>query len=352
MTELGRTEPENCRPIGTAVLGLGRWGVHWLRNFAHHPAANVVAIADSCAENLAKAHTIVPDYAGYSTTDWQAAIAQPGVEAVVVVTPAVTHFELITTALELGLHVLVEKPITVTTAEARLACELADRQQRVLMVDHTYLFNPVVQRGQTAVAALGDVRYAYGTRSHLGPVRQDVDVMWDLALHDLVILNHWLGRSPIAVQAKGQGWLQPDRALADTVWAELTYPQGLQATMHWSWANSDKQRRLGLVGSQGTLIFDELGTETLVLQQGELARRGDRFNPMHQQRQVLDYVPQEPLANACQHFIDCVQRQQQSSIASGWHGLGLVQILEGLAQSIAQNGTPIALEYGRSPVRT
>jgi predicted dehydrogenase len=336
-------------PVGIAVLGLGRWGSHWLRNFADHPAARVVAIADPSAEHLDRADSTFPDYRGYRTTDWQAAIAQPGVAAVVIVTPAITHFELITTALELGLHVLVEKPITVNTTEARIACELADRQELILMVDHTYLFNPAIQRGRLAVQAgnLGELRYAYGTRSHLGPVRQDVDVMWDLAIHDLVILNHWLGESPIAVQAKGQGWLQPDRDLADTVWAELTYPSGFQATMHWAWANPDKQRRLGLVGSQGTLIFDELAAAPLQLQQGTF---GDQFVPINQHQELLVFPPAEPLANACNHFLDCVQRHQPSTICNGWQGLELVQTLEGIAQSIAQNGASIALEYGRSPV--
>jgi predicted dehydrogenase len=334
-------------PVGIAILGLGRWGSHWLRNFATHPAARVVAIADPQAENLARAQQSLPGYAGHCSTDWQVAIAQPGVEAVVVVTPAITHFELITTALELGLHVLVEKPITVTMTEARIACELADRQQLVLMVDHTYLFNPAIQRGRSAVQAgnLGDLRYAYGTRSHLGPVRQDVDVMWDLAIHDLVILNHWLGQAPVSVRAKGQGWLQS--GLADTVWAELSYPSGLQATMHWSWTNPDKQRRLGLVGSQGTLIFDELAAAPLQLQQGTF---GDRFAPINQHQELLVFPPAEPLANACNHFLDCVQRQQPSPICNGWQGMELVQMLEGLAQSIGQNGAPIALEYGRSPV--
>jgi predicted dehydrogenase len=331
-------------PVGIAVLGLGRWGSHWLRNFAAHPAARVVAIADPQPENLDRAQAMLPGYAGHIGLDWQVAIAQPGVDAVVVVTPAITHFELITTALELGLHVLVEKPITVNTTEARIACELADRQQLVLMVDHTYRFNPAVQRGQAAVrrGTLGDLRYAYGTRSHLGPVRQDVDVMWDLAIHDLVILNYWLGQAPIAVRAKGQSWLQS--GLADTVWAELTYPHGFKATMHWSWTNPDKQRRLGLVGSQGTLIFDELAASPLQLQQGTF---GDRFVPINQQQELLVFPPAEPLAN---HFLECVQRQQPSTICNGWQGMELVQMLEGLARSIDQNGAPIALEYGRSPV--
>jgi predicted dehydrogenase len=339
------------QPVGIAVLGLGRWGGHWFRNFHAHPAAQVIAIADPSIENLATAYRLLPDYAGYCTTDWQVAITRPGVQAVVIVTPAITHFELITTALELGLHVLVEKPMTVTTEEAQITCELATKQQRVLMVDHTYLFNPAIKQGQRLVQAggLGSLRYAYAIRSHLGPVRQDVDVMWDLAVHDLVILNHWLGEPPMLVRAQGQSWLQSDRGFADAVWAELTYTTGLQANIHWSWLNPDKQRRLTLVGSQGSLIFDELASAALIMQQGELALRSDRFVPVHQTHQIVDFLPQEPLANACTHFLDCIQQNQPSPIASGWQGLELIQILEGLSQSMRQNGASIALEY-RSPV--
>jgi predicted dehydrogenase len=335
-------------PVGIAVLGLGRWGVNWLRNFMQHPGARVIAVADNLPANLEKVAALNPIEMPYCTTDWQAAIAQPGVEAVVIVTPAVTHFELISTALELGLHVLVEKPITVNSREAIAAAELADRQGKILMVDHTYLFNPAIQRGQTAVPDLGPLRYAYATRSHLGPVRLDVDVMWDLAIHDLVILNHWLGQTPTIVQAKPMSWLQ-STGLADTVWATLTYPNGLEATMHWAWANHDKQRRIGLVGDRGTLIFNELATEPLTCEQGTFEQQGNFFVPIEQSREVLNYPISEPLTNACQHFLDCIQAKRQSDFANAWEGAKLVQMLEALALSMAQQGEPIAVEYGKVP---
>jgi predicted dehydrogenase len=346
-----RLSADRDRPVGIAVLGLGRWGIHWLRNFLAAPKARVVSVADAWPASLEKVAALMPAEMPFLTTDWQAAIAQPGVEAVVIVTPAVTHFELITTALELGLHVLVEKPITVNSQEAIAASELADRQNKILMVDHTYLFNPAIQRGRSAIAAgiCGEWRYAYGTRSHLGPVRQDVDVMWDLAIHDVVILNHWLGQLPVKVQAKATSWLQ-DSGLADTVWGTLTYPNGFEATMHWSWLNNDKQRRVGVVGQQGTLIFDELAAEPLVCHQGQFAIQPQGFVPIEQNRQVLTYPVEEPLANACQHFLDCIRQQQPSNIANGWHGVELVQILESLAASMAQNGEPITIEYCRQPL--
>jgi predicted dehydrogenase len=341
------------QPVGVAILGLGRWGGHWLRNFGAHPAARVVAVADPLAANLAKVDDVIGAAAAnqiYRTTDWQAAIAQPGVEAVVVVTPATTHFELVSTALELGLHVLVEKPLTICPQAAIAAATLAEQQNRILVVDHTYRFNPAVQAGRNCVAAqdLGELRYAYGTRSHLGPVRPDVDVMWDLAIHDLVILNHWLGSSPTAVRAKGLSWLQ--NGLADTVWATLSYENGFEATMHWSWLNADKQRRLGLVGTQGTLIFDELAAPPLVLQQGQLVRQGRWFEPHDQAHHRLTVPEAEPLTQACQHFLTCIQSNRPSEIASGWQGAAMVQVLDALARSMRADGATIAVEYARRPI--
>jgi predicted dehydrogenase len=336
--------------VGVAILGLGRWGVHWLRNFMAQPQARVVAVADPFEANLQKVAGLIGSEPVYQTTDWQAAISQPGVEAVVVVTPAQTHFELVSTSLELGLHVLVEKPLTIAPQEAIAAAELADRAKRVLLVDHTYRFNPAIRAGRDYLekAGLGELRYAYGTRSHLGPVRQDVDVMWDLAIHDVVILQHWLGELPVEVVAKGQSWLQ--NGLADTVWATLRYENGLEANLHWSWLNCDKQRRLGLVGSKGTLIFDELAAEPLVLQEGRFDRPSAAFVPSDLQVRALAFSQQEPLGHACQHFIDCVREQRQSPIASGWQGAAMVLVLDALARSMARNGAAIAVERVRVPV--
>jgi predicted dehydrogenase len=357
--------------IGVAILGLGRWGVHWLRNFIANPNARVVAVADPMGANLQKVADLTTAENIYATTDWQAAIAQPGVTAIVVVTPATTHFELISTALELGLHVLAEKPLTICPKEAIALAELADRVQKILVVDHTYRFNPAVQVGYDRVQAadLGTLRYAYGTRSHLGPVRQDIDVMWDLAIHDLVILNHWLGRNPTRVSARGMSWLQ--NGLADTVWATLRYdrqggdaplsprdgmaanpgptPSEFEATLHWSWLNQDKQRRIGLVGSQGTLIFDELANQPLTLQQGRFDRQGSLFIPQNQTQQNLPFPTAEPLAIVCQHFLTCIAENRQSTLASGWQGAGMVEVLHALATSIRYDGASIPVESARSP---
>lgn len=337
-----------------AVFGIGRWGTHLLRNFLTHPQAKVVAVVEPDAARLAEIpqqFDLPPDI--LLSTDPEAVLRLPQVEAVVIATPATTHYALIQTALQQGKHVLAEKPLTLDATEARSLQTLAEQQQRQLVVDHTYLFNPAVVQGRSVIeqGKLGPLRYGYAARTHLGPVRQDVDALWDLAIHDIAIFNHWLQESPVQVQAEGQTWLQPDRrdptyfptGLSDLVWITLVYPSGFQAKIHLCWLNPDKQRRLCVVGSQGTLIFDELADHPLLLQTGQFEQQGDRFLPIEQQTLPIAFPETEPLQAVCQHFLNCVQNGQASAISSGSVGMTLVQILNALTRSLNRGGEPIGL---------
>nr|WP_274381956.1 Gfo/Idh/MocA family oxidoreductase [Myxacorys almedinensis] len=202
------------------------------------------------------------------------------------------------------------------------------------------------------------MRYGYTARTHLGPVRQDVDALWDLAIHDIAILNYWLGETPREVQARGQVWLQPkarsfpscpnapslfSNGLADTIWATLSYPSGFEATLHLSWLNPDKQRRLCVVGEHGSLVFDELASEPLTVQWGQLERQGERFNPINQRCEIVTPSPEEPLHQVCHHFLTCVQHNQPSERSPGWLGAELVEILGALSTSMQQGGQAIGI---------
>lgn len=340
-----------------AVLGVGRWGINLLRNFLEHPDALLVAVVDRNPERLAVCQEQFNlDTRVLLATDWDAIHRSIEIEAVAIATPASTHYSLIADALRQGYHVLAEKPLTLDVAECLELCHLAEQQQRQLIVDHTYLFHPAVERGKEVVQSgrLGELRYGYATRTHLGPIRHDVDALWDLAIHDITIFNTWLGQLPMKVQTTGRTWLQRGNGeenplslpngLADFVQVTLTYPTGFQAWIHLCWLNPDKQRRLGVVGTRGTLIFDEMHSLTpLILHHGHLEYNGDRFTPRNQYCEVLDIEATEPLRVVCDRFLRMIHSSQPSPSSSGWVGAQLVQILSCVSQSLQQGGQPVVV---------
>ncbi|MEH2176481.1 Gfo/Idh/MocA family protein [Nostoc sp.] len=351
--------------INIAVIGVGRWGVHLLRNFLAHPQVNVVAVVDPHPERLAAVkQQFNLENNVLLTTQWQDLKTVPGLTGVAIATPATTHYALIKDSLQKGYHVLAEKPLTLNPTECRELCQLAEQHHLILTVDHTYLFHPAVEQGKTVVQAgkLGDLRYGYATRTHLGPVRQDVDALWDLAIHDIAIFNAWLDQIPVQVQATGTVWLQGvgeqgsrgaevspytdsvPQGLADLVWLTLTYPDGFQAYIHLCWLNSDKQRRLGIVGSLGSLIFDEMSISSpLTLLHGEFEQQGNQFIPVNQRQIALELESGEPLGRVCSSFVVSILNNTPSEISSGWVGTELVEILAALTVSLEQGGQAVFL---------
>lgn len=335
-----------------AIFGAGRWGVHLIRNFQQHPQSQVVVVVDPNLQRL----TEIQERFNLGeevvlNQDWSEAIALPGIEAVAIATPASSHYTLIREALKRGYHVFCEKPLTLNYLESIELCQLAEQNQKQLFIDHTYLFHPAVEAGKTIVrqGKLGDLRYGYAARTHIEPVRQDVDALWDLAIHDICILNTWLAEVPVSVQARGKVWLPQSTAnrqqpLHDLVTATLTYPSGFEAFLHMCWLNPDKQRRLGVVGSRGTLIFDEMSPDApLSLQYGYLEEQGDRLKAAGQSREVLTIEKAEPLAKVCDRFLTCVRQNTPSPVSSGKVGAELVKILSALSESLQQEGKSILL---------
>lgn len=347
--------------IKTAVVGVGRWGVHWLRNILEHPQAQLVAVVDPNLERLVTAKQRYNlDENVLLKTQLNQLKEVEDLQVVIIATPATTHYDSIADALRWGYHVLAEKPLALDPTQCEELCKLAQLSQRLLMVDHTYLFHPAVESGKTIVSSgkLGSLRYGYATRTHLGPVRQDVDALWDLAIHDIAIFNHWLGHSPVQVQATGSVWLQTknifspspvqppqlesqNQGLADLVWLKLTYPNNFQAHIHLCWLNPDKQRRLAIVGSRGSLIFDEMSPDNpLSFLGGEFELQEDRFIPVHQTHEVLQVEAAEPLRRVCDYFFKCIRQNTPVTVSSGWVGTQLVRILTALTASLHQGGKP------------
>ncbi len=380
--------------IGIAVLGAGRWGVNLIRNFLELPNSQVLAVVDPNRDSLAAVQKQFNlDASVILATDWSQVQALPGLEAVAIATPASTHYTLAAAALQQGYHVLAEKPLALNLTEAIELCQLAEKKQRQLFVDHTYLFHPAVDRGQTIIQQhqLGKLRYGYAQRTHFEPVRHDVDALWDLAVHDIAIFNTWLEQTPIQVSAIGTVFpkesgrgkkesginkeatteienqftpslltVNPAEGLADLVWVTLTYPDGFQAFIHLCWLNPDKQRRLTVVGSLGTLIFDEMSPETpLILQRGNhncggeehnsfesaLAKPSKRIAPQKttslKGREVLSLEEVEPLRRVCDRFLNCVQTNTPCPTSSGSASVELIGILSALSKSLELGGQPL-----------
>ena len=351
----------DSKPIDLALFGVGRWGTHLLRNFCAHPRVRLRAVVEASDERLRALRTELPESVAL-VSDGEAALRLEGLEACAIATPAATHYALIEAALKQGLHVLAEKPLTLDVASSQALCDLAAQQQRQLVIDHTYLFHGAVHAGKAAFSNIGKPRYGYATRTHLGPVRRDVDALWDLAIHDISIFNHWLGETPTHVQAQGSSWLQPSvqmpvqmpvqisqspYGLADVVWCRLQYPGGFQATIHLCWANPDKQRRLCVVGDAGTLVFDEMNqAQPLVWQKGDFLAQDGWFTPQNMETAVIEVPPVEPLRAVCDHFVDCIDSGSgdRSDISSGEIGTALVAVLVALSASMNAKGEWIAVE--------
>jgi len=371
------------KKIGIVVLGAGRWGTNLIRIFWEHPDTHLVGVVDPNPERLAAVQERFDLNGVVLATDWESLRAHPEIEAVAIATPAFTHYHLIADALRQGYHVLAEKPLTLDVAECLELCHIAEQENRQLMVDHTYLFHPAVKRGKEVIQSgcLGKLRYGYAARTHLGPVRYDVDAMWDLAIHDIAIFNNWLEQLPVQVQAVGRVWLPRDEEMgrdggdkeekgdkgdkgdeenisnnqkqttnykgqpfADLVQVTLTYASGFQAFIHLCWLNPDKQRRLTIVGEQGSLIFNEMDTqEPLSIQRGYLEQQGNQFTPTGQSREVFAIESTPPLGLVCDRFLHNIRTAQPSNLSSGWVGAQLVKILTCLSQSLQQGGHPITV---------
>jgi predicted dehydrogenase len=347
-------------PIAIAILGAGRWGRHLIRNFYQLADAQILAVIDPdqtrrsavMAEvGIGNDVAVCDSWAAFCDRD-DLADQRDRLDAIVIATPATAHYATIADALQRGYHVLCEKPLTLDYGECRHLCDLAEQQHRQLFIDHTYLFNPAVQRGAELIreGAIGDRRYGYAARVHLAPVRRDVDVVWDLVIHDISILNHWLGETPQRLSAIGQAWLQPTtpdfapidlfpNGLADVSFVRLVYPSGVTIQVHLSWFNPDKQRRLAVVGSRGTLVFDELADSPLTLHRGRMEQQPSGFwEPIDQAIEPIALDAGEPLRSVCTSFLDCIRNDRPSEISSGAIGAELVRVLLAISRSVNADG--------------
>lgn len=334
-----------------AVLGAGHWGPNLIRNFHNHQASEVAWVVDRDESRLALTRSRYPEI--QVTADAGQALADPGVNAVVIATPTITHHTLAAAALRAGKHVLVEKPIATRLAEAEELCELAEAGGRVLMVGHVFLYNAAVRRIKEYLdqGKLGQVFYIAMTRTNLGPIRMDVNAAWDLAAHDVSIVNYWLEGVPTHVAAHGGSWINP--GIEDAAFANLWYGDGVMAHLHVSWLNPRKVRDITIVGEKGMLTFDDMNlSEPLRLYDKTVTdQRSSGFidtfasfrTSIREGDILIPKVPtNEPLRAECDHFIECVASGRKP-VSGGRSGAAAVRVLEAFDRSMAADGQKVAL---------
>ncbi|HOF89874.1 MAG TPA: Gfo/Idh/MocA family oxidoreductase [Armatimonadota bacterium] len=332
--------------VRIGMAGLGSWGKNVVRCFSRAKGAELRAICDGDAGKLAVQAGLYPD--ATPVTDFQALLDDPELEAIALATPAPTHFALGMRALEAGKHLFVEKPMTLSAADAETLCATAERLGRTLMVGHLLEYHPAVDWMKTYLdsGALGAPLYLYSQRLNLGTVRPDENALWSLAPHDISVILYLFGAMPESVAAHGEDFLQP--GIEDVVFVYLRFPDGRAGQIHISWLDPHKERKMVLVGAQTMVVFDDMAPmETLrVYNKGAvLPESPNRTQVTVRHGDVL--IPHvnagEPLQTECQHFIDAI-RTHTPPRSDGRDGLRVVRILEAADRSLKQGGVPVMLE--------
>jgi predicted dehydrogenase len=332
--------------IRIGVIGYGYWGPNLVRNFSDQADATVTMVCDQRHERLAEAERRYPGVR--VTTDPFALIANPAVDAVAVATPVGLHYELAMAALRAGKHVLVEKPMASSSDEASRLIDEAARRQAVLMVDHTFVYTAAVQKMRELVtgAELGDVYYYDSVRINLGLFQPDIDVLWDLAVHDLTIMDFILTQPPVAVSATGLAHV-PNRP-ANIAYMTMFFDGPMIAHVHASWLAPVKVRRTLLGGSRRMVVYDDLEASDKI----KVYDRGISVDPSPENvyQMLVGYrtgdmwAPnlgvKEALTVEAAHFIDCIVHGTRPQ-SDGASGLRVVRLLEAATASMKQHGRPV-----------
>lgn len=334
--------------IGIGVIGYGYWGPNLVRNFSQAQGARVLAVCDQRAERRAQVEQVYPSVKTYS--DVAEMLRDPAIDAVAVATPVSSHYPLALQALQAGKHVFVEKPFTATVEQGERLVEEAEKRRLTLMVDHTFIYTSAVRKIKELLdkGDLGQLYYYDSVRVNLGLFQSDVSVLWDLAVHDLSIMDYLIERSPVTVAATGMAHV-PGRP-ENMAYLTCYFSSNLIAHFHVNWMAPVKVRQTLIGGSEKMIVYDDIemsekikvydkgiivsDAEEAVYQRHVGYRSGDMWAPR------LDNI--EALKIEAEHFVQCVEAGTQP-LSSGHAGLRVVRILEAATRSMANRGQPVEI---------
>jgi predicted dehydrogenase len=340
--------------MNVAVIGCGYWAPNVVRNISRLKSVKVSALCDKepkrmkdLADRMAPGARLVSDY--------KQILQDSQIDAVLIVTPIRSHFQIAKEALLAKKHVFIEKPLTATTQEAEELTQLADAQQVTLMVGHVFEFNPTVLwiKDYLDKGELGQLLYVYSQRLNLGRIQNDINAMWSFAPHDISILNFWLNAMPVSVSARGLKCLR--QGVEDVVFVVLEYPGGIGVHLHLGWLDPRRIRQMTLVGSKKMLVYDDVSIDNRIQiydkginQFHEFITAPDSFAEFQYELRGGDaMIPHikfvEPLQEEMKHFVDCITQRKKPK-TDGQNGLNVVRVLEAAQKSLDQDGIKVEIK--------
>lgn len=329
--------------IHMAVIGCGQWGPNHVRNFSHLAGSRTLMCADLDTHRL----KVMKETFRYihPTTDYREILRHPKIDGVVISTPTQSHYKLVKESLLAGKDVLCEKPLCTEIKQAEELIRLAQKKKRILMVGHVFLFNAGIQKLKELMSqkTFGKLYYLHSERTNLGPIRSDVNAIWDLAPHDIAIFNYLLNSSPVEVSARGGKYLQ---GLEDVAFISLLYPKNILVNIHVSWLDPKKVRQITVVGSKRMLTWDDLDNAMPV-------RIYDRTVVQHYYETFGEFylrakegnitIPKidlyEPLKTQDAHFLDCIIKRKQP-LTDAKSALSVLKTLKAIDESLTRRGAP------------
>lgn len=336
--------------LNIGVIGCGYWGPNLIRNFSVANRSRVTVCSDLDPIRLAHMRELYPHLK--TTLDYQEILADEEVSAVAIATPVSTHYKLAMDALRARKHVFVEKPLSQSSEQAIEMASAASERGRVLMVGHTFVYTAAVNKIRELIASgdLGEILYINSTRVNLGVFQPDINVIWDLAPHDISIMNYVLDARPERISAHGQSYIRP--GIEDVAFLDLEYPNRIIANIHVSWLDPCKIRRTTVVGSKKMLVYDDVSNleKIRVYDKGvNVPPHYDNFGEFKLSYRFGDILTPrldeaEPLKVECRHFVDCIENHSRPR-STAEDGLGVVRVLEAASESMRDSSRFVDIAY-------
>ena len=334
------------------IIGCGYWGPNLIRNYSQLPNCTMLMCCDLDENKLDRTRKLYPGI--LTTRDVNHIVSNPEIDAVGIATPVSSHYELAKQALLHGKHVFVEKPLCHSSGACLDLIRLAEKKGKVLMVGHTFEYTAAVNKIKEIVMSgeLGDILYVSSVRLNLGLLQPDINVIWDLAPHDISIITYVLGEHPSSVNCQGKGHYR--KHIEDVATITLNFSNGAIAFVHTSWLDPNKVRRTTIVGSKKMLVYNdtEHQEKIKIYDKGVDAppyydtfgefpfsyRYGDIYSP-----RIEDY---EPLRDECAHFLECIEKEKTPR-SDGYSGLRVVSVLEAANESLKRDGKAVRIKYAQ-----